>query len=444
MALSDTYSQEVFAPSQQVLQQQTAAAQSLPRLHQQGLAIKEAETQQQRLNRPVTPWQKAIMRLMNGEDPAAVARDTRGELAGAGGPQNTAPGVQGSLMGGVQAPPPAQMGYATTNGAAAGLLGQAGSTMGPMMPGVNVVRGQSAEDYHNAGGRVVGNRQPLPAARQFAVDRIDARNAAAAQQAQSQPAPSQGLGSDMYAGMDGRDFNSYIDAMGQARQSKYHASLSDQLALQELRNKGSLAVANVGAGAKRDVAETNAESREKVAGLNRDFNREKLSSKEYADELNRRIKLKQLDENTAHHAAQIQLGYARIKELKERYSASRDQTERFEIAKLLQKEAASTRESFAKVESSLSGIVGMEQEDLRSDMRRKQEEIERTEREFKDEISRLKGASDTKKVTVAGERISAPIQRKYKRKSDGQTIDATPVEFERAIKDGKIKREDWE
>lgn len=427
MALKDVYSQQAFAPSQQLFQQQSQSAMRLPGLEAQGFANAEAKAQQQQMNRPVTPWQKAIMRLMAGEDPARVAADTKGELGGApgsaGSESYSGPTGGGGMPQMPQMPQQGQMPQYMPEGNMVGAMPQRiASANYQFSPSYNSVPATAAPvNTIDMGGsptalggpqtrEVSQNRRPLPAAQSFAME----RNAP----------PSQGLSNvNTWRGkgglqegdfndMTGRDYNQFVDSMGKAGQMRYQKSYSDMMAIEQERTRRAL-----------DVEDKRSKSRKEVAEIRRDMDKEKLTAKEYADELSRRIKGKELDEKTAHHIAEINLGYARINELRERFSMARDQTDRLELAKLLVKDANEQEDNFAKVESSLTGLVGMNQMDIKADVARRKTEIAAARKLADEEIKRQKNAAPSGgKVETSGEKEKKPAGKQSRKWKVGESF----------------------
>lgn len=452
MALSDVYGKRGWAPSQDLLQQQTAGAASLPGLHQQGMAIKEAETEQGRLNRPVTPWQKAIMRIMAGEDPAVVAGDTKAELGGgAAGPSGAPPGGQIGAPGGVPTQGAPSPGYATSSGAAGILGGMSDAPVrnlgqgnlppsyGPATPGqaaaqmpqVTVTREQPPVEPNrvplNASRSFLMDRNPLPQERP--AERIAVDNGGGGWQGRG------GISDATFDGMNGRDYRDYVAGMHQAQGVKQQR---DYMAIERERTRRALGVEDKRGASRKEVADIKADV---------DYRRMALSDK--ARTLERLIKEKALDERTAHHISQIEVAYARIQELEKQFNSAYGQKDRLEKAKILAGMLNTETKAFSQVEAALSGIVALKQEGLASDMRNKKEDMEALKVRVEEELRNAE-ASEKEAKKAASVKKSAPKTapvggtRQYKRKGNGQTINATPEQFEQAVTSGRIKREEWE
>lgn len=346
MALSDVYSQVPFAPSQQLLQQQTEGARALPGLHQQGLQIQEQEAQAAAMKRPVTPWQKAIMRIMAGEDTAKVAADTKAELAagGRGAPQGAAPNGQGSLMGNVQGPTQPDL--------------AAPSRIPPSVSGA--VFGQ--EEYNpsfneamsNLGGPTSRNqplepmRRPLPAAASFAADRNAPPQGMAAQR-YSGPMKGGLQESDM-EGMTGRDYQQFVSTYPSHR---FFGSNTDPYALERLRQAGRLELEGAKGKTKKDITEMriNAQTMHEQRADTR-------------AELDRRVKEGILSETERHNLMSERINWAKLQEAKNRFRMARSDNERIQAARMLLQYSAALEGAKSRVISSNTGLFSYSNEDI--------------------------------------------------------------------------------
>ncbi len=356
-----------------------------------------------RQNRPVTPWEKAVMRLMQGHDPKAVAADTKGELAGAGAPP----------------PPGAPMGAAPQGGAPASPGGISGPMLGPEYqpdtPAVDAAPQMPAAPQ---------NRRPLPAAAAYASERTQGMA----------PQGQQGLGDLSFdsSNMTHRDYNDYVDAMSKVRTQKLARSQTDLMEIERLRAQNRL-----------DVEDKKGNTKKEVEGMRNDFRNKNLTSLDKHRELTRRMREKELDEKTANDVAEIDLGYAKIQERHDQFEKSYGQKDRLAFAKMLVDLAKGLDANFARVQASLTGLAGMPNADLVADLESKRKEVEEAkaaaqaeiEKQRKEEEERAKQPDTT--VRTSGERHTGPAgvrqpKRTYRSKDGTRTIQATEAEYNRS------------
>lgn len=464
MALGDIYSQQAFAPSQQLLQQQTQVAQSLPGLHQQGMAIREQEIEQARLNRPITPWQRAAMELASGGDPKVIAArlkaETGGAMGGQGAPSGMPPPSPNSAPGASLGAGPAQ-GSRIPPAVSQAIFGppQSGGpnvSMPPSGPGYGVQMPQPMTDERTSGmGGTAAQNQYRSMVHD---DMTGMQRPAQGQLPQSAPRVQGGLGAgageDMYAGMNGRDFRDYMATVGPIHKANMSArEQRDRLAEIRLQNEGGLA----------RVVEAN-KGKKEVAEVRATVDREKMKSRELIDELNRRIKEKLLDEKVADNIADNQLGWAKLQEVKRQFLMSRSGDERLKAAKMLLEHSASLSSSIAKVDSTLWGRAGAANADIKKELGEWKAEADEAKEAAQRFIDQYQAPSEPTVVTGSEERkpkgaaSGAPITpranpagprqpgatKTFKNKKTGATETTTQEQFDDAVKKGYINPAEWE
>jgi hypothetical protein len=471
MALGDVYSQQVFAPSQQLLQQQTAAAQSLPGLHQQGIAIRDQEIEQQRLNRPITPWQRAAMELASGGDPKVIAARLKAETGGAMGGVPVGPGVPPGM------PPP------SPNPAPGASLG-AGQAQGSHIPssvsqaifgppqsgGPQVSMPPAGPGYGVQGPQPLTNPDTMgmggtPAQEQYryGANGMDMTGMQRPMQGQlpmrsQMPQQSRGGmgGEDIYSGMNGRDFRDYMATVGPIHKANMSARESrDRLAEIRLMNEGRVENTREGNKGKKEVAEVRAT-----------VDREKMKSRELTDELNRRIKQGLLDEKVADNIADNQLGWAKLQEVKRQFLMSRSGDERLKAAKMLLEHSASLSSSIAKVDSTLWGRAGAANADIKKELSEWQVEADEAKEAAQKFIDEYQPSAEPNIVTGSEERkakgATGPIApranptgprqnpppagatKTFKNKKTGATETTTQAMFDDAVRKKLIDPTEWE
>ncbi len=88
MAISDIYAQHPFVPGEGSQQQVQGAFQSLPGLAQQKFQMDQQQAEAARQGQPVSPWQEAVMDLMQEHiSPQEAAAKLKAKLGGGGMPQ---------------------------------------------------------------------------------------------------------------------------------------------------------------------------------------------------------------------------------------------------------------------------------------------------------------------------------------------------------------------
>lgn len=272
-------------------------------------AGKSAQEESNRNNRDVTPWEKAAARLLAGHDPKAVAADTKAELAG------QPAGISGAApqMAQIQTSPgslamPAQMGGGRMG------MGAMGQPAQPAVP----------PTYNQVPVNSLGGGPQQPQGMQG-----------------GQPAVNS---DDMFKGMNHRDWGEYISALEKGKLAQNNRDYLAEIAArgaqeqktQEVRNSGNESTAKIKAGATINGQNLRAD----------------------AQELDRRVKEKSLDERTAHNIANIQLGYAKLKMMSENLDKSLGTKDKLEGAKILQRHADALQKDAEGLEASLTGLAG--------------------------------------------------------------------------------------
>lgn len=206
--LSAVYNQRPYAPGQDVQARMDRAMADLPRLDEMRRHQQAQEEEKRRQNAPVSPWQKAIMRIMAGHDVKEVAADTKTEI---GSSDNAGPPVQNL---GQNAPP--SYGPSTLGAASA------------QMPQVTVSRGDNTQPQ-GLGWQGRG-----------------------------------GMSEDTFSGMTNRDFDSFVNAMGTANKSRQDRTTADLMEIERERTRRALAVEDKRGTSKENVADIAATSRKEI------------------------------------------------------------------------------------------------------------------------------------------------------------------------------------
>lgn len=414
-----------------------------------------------RKNRPVTAWEKAIMRLMAGHDPKVVANDTRRELAMT--PDDSAAPTQSNGTPGytIQQPQPAapQQAPVQNLGQNPPAQGYSASPTGrPVYTGPLPTQQGAPVGISSATGPQVDAmfaRQPLPAARQFAADRNPPMPPTNQSMSMSGPAAQGGGLSDaefnnMTQGMTHQDYEDYVAGMHGAGQMKVSKSQADLMELEKEKTRRALAVEDKKGSTKLQVARMELDKE----GIKQD--REDVRA-----ELDRRIKKGLLDEKVADDIADNQLGWAKLQEAKRNFMMAHSQAERLKYAEIMYRHADNLASSSAKVDSSLFGRAGAANADIKSTINDQLKEAQETRDaadQFMKEYRANGGKAPDESTSVSGGNTELKPRggggprgggqkgatRTYKKKGSNVTIDATPQQFQEAVAAGKIEADEWE
>jgi hypothetical protein len=466
MALSDIYGQRPFVPGEQGMQQIGQAFQAAPGLAMSRLQQQEAETQRDRLNRPVTPWQKDIMgkmagnrtgdpdweeavnELLNGGDPATIAAKLKAKKALVGGNMPATPVNGGttqqpstSTMGASAMPLQQSKIPASLSQAIFGAPEQSPQmSMPPSGPGYGVqmpmTGGQDRDAFYAQmtdmpiPGDMTGMQRPaaggsLPPG--YGAERASGGRPGGLLGVSGGSSPEPRM-SDTFGGMTGRDYNDYMDGMGKVRSVRQQRDYLGEIAL---RNSGNVQVANV----KADSAEKAAKYRIDAAKMMQDRS-------DVRAELDRRVREKGLSEAARHNLIAEQIAWAKIQEAKNQFRIARSENERLKAAQMLLQHSNALIGAKARVLGSDIGIMTYENDDIEQMIGEWEQEAKETVEAAQQYIDSQAGATKTTTVEGSSEKKSAGM-RTYKNKA-GQTKNATPAQMEEAIKKGWIKPGEWE
>lgn len=269
--LSAVYQQQPYAPATGVNQQMGQGFSAL------GSAVQYAQ-ENARQNAPISPWQRAIMRLMAGHDPKMVAADTKQQL-GQGdmeSPQSESAMPQDNSAMQQSAPPQApSLGYRSYDPQQS-IMGQS-MQMPPSGPGYAIQTPQR----DSANIRAIAGQGSGFDTSTSGMQRPPQSQIPRPQGLMGASQPQSGGADDMFAGMTNRDFPQAVAAFGQLGRMKNER---DYMALEKQRGENMARVAEIGAGAKNE----DTKAKEKMAEEKLAFEKEKEGHqvalrKEYLD-----------------------------------------------------------------------------------------------------------------------------------------------------------------